>query len=103
VLLWGLALALLRSGRSRALRPVRWLTVGYIDLFRAIPGLVLIYMIGFGIPIAGVPWIGDWSQYQLAALALTLLYGAYVAEVYRAAVTGWRPPRTRAAPARRAW
>jgi len=85
-LVWGLVLALLRASRSRALAPVRWLTVGYIDLFRAVPGLVLIYMIGFGIPIAGVPWIGDWSQYQLAALALTILYGAYVAEVSRAGI-----------------
>jgi polar amino acid transport system permease protein len=86
VLVWGLVLALFRLTRSRALLPVRWLTIGYIDLFRAIPGLVLIYMIGFGIPIAGVPWIGDWSQYQLAVLALTILYGAYVAEVYRAGI-----------------
>ena len=86
VLVWGLVLALLRASRSRALAPVRWLTVGYIDLFRAIPGLVLIYMIGFGIPIAGIPWIGDWSQYQLAALALTILYGSYVAEVYQAEI-----------------
>jgi polar amino acid transport system permease protein len=86
VLVWGLVLALFRGSRSRAMSPLRWLTIGYIDLFRAVPGLVLIYMIGFGIPIAGVPWIGDWSQYQLAVLALTILYGAYVAEVYRAGI-----------------
>ena len=86
VLVWGLVLALFRGSRTRAMLPLRWLTIGYIDLFRAIPGLVLIYMIGFGIPIAGVPWIGGWSQYQLAVLALTILYGAYVAEVYRAGI-----------------
>ena len=57
----GLVVALLRGGQSTALAPLRWLTVDYIDLFRAVPGIVLIYMIGFGIPIAGVPWIGDWS------------------------------------------
>jgi polar amino acid transport system permease protein len=97
VLAWGLVLALLRSTRSRALLPVRWLTVGYVDLFRAVPGLVLIYMIGFGIPIAGVPWIGSWSQYQLAALALTILYGAYVAEVYRAGIESIHWSQTAAA------
>jgi polar amino acid transport system permease protein len=43
-------------------------------------------MIGFGIPIAGVPRLSSWSQYGLAALALTVLYGAYVAEVYRAGI-----------------
>ena len=66
--------------------PLRWLTVGYIDLFRAIPGLLVIYMVGFGIPIAQVPWLSNWSLYQLAVLALTLVYGAYVAEVYRAGI-----------------
>jgi polar amino acid transport system permease protein len=97
VLVWGLVLALLRGSRSRALAPARWLTIGYIDLFRAIPGLVLIYMIGFGIPIAGVPWIGGWSQYQLAVLALTILYGAYVAEVYRAGIESIHWSQTAAA------
>jgi polar amino acid transport system permease protein len=86
VLVWGLVLALLRSTRSTVMAPLRWLTIGYIDLFRAIPGLVLIYMVGFGIPIAGIPWVGGWSLYQLAVLALTILYGAYVAEVYRAGI-----------------
>ena len=97
VLVWGLVLALVRLSRSRALAPLRWLTIGYIDLFRAIPGLLLIYMIGFGIPIAGVPWIGDWSLFQLAVLALTILYGAYVAEVYRAGIQSVHRSQTAAA------
>jgi polar amino acid transport system permease protein len=97
VLVWGLVLALVRLSRSRALTPLRWLTIGYIDLFRAIPGLLLIYMIGFGIPIAGVPWIGDWSLFQLAVLALTVLYGAYVAEVYRAGIQSVHWSQTAAA------
>ena len=86
VLVWGLVLALLRSSQGRAVAPVRWLAVGYIDLFRALPGLIVIYMVGFGMPIAGVPWVSDWSLFQLAVLALTLVYGAYVAEVYRAGI-----------------
>jgi polar amino acid transport system permease protein len=97
VLVWGLVLALVRLSQSRALAPLRWLTIGYIDLFRAIPGLLLIYMIGFGIPIAGVPWIGDWSLFQLAVLALTILYGAYVAEVYRAGIQSVHWSQTAAA------
>ena len=55
VLVWGLVLALVRLGSGRLTQPLRWLTIGYIDLFRAVPGLVLIYMVGFGIPIADVP------------------------------------------------
>jgi ABC-type amino acid transport system permease subunit len=48
VLAWGLVLALLRATRGRVTAPLRWLAVGYIDLFRAIPGIVLIYMIASG-------------------------------------------------------
>jgi polar amino acid transport system permease protein len=97
VLVWGLLLALLRSSRSRALALARWLAIGYIDLFRALPGLIVIYMVGFGVPIAGVPWISDWSLFQLAALALTLVYGAYVAEVYRAGIESVHWSQTAAA------
>jgi polar amino acid transport system permease protein len=86
VVAWGLALALLRSSRSRAVAPVRWLAIGYIDFFRALPALIVVYMVGFGIPISGLPWLSDWSLFQLAVLALTLVYGAYVAEVYRAGI-----------------
>jgi polar amino acid transport system permease protein len=97
VLAWGLVLALVRSSRSRAVAPVRWLAIGYIDLFRALPALIVIYMVGFGLPIAGVPWISDWSLFQLAILALTLVYGAYVAEVYRAGIESIHWSQTAAA------
>jgi polar amino acid transport system permease protein len=97
VLVWGLVLALLRSSQGRAVAPARWLAVGYIDLFRALPGLIVIYMVGFGMPIAGVPWISNWSLFQLAVLALTLVYGAYVAEVYRAGIESIHRSQTAAA------
>ena len=97
VLVWGMVLALLRIGRGRATLPLRWLSIGYIDLFRAIPGIVLVYMVGFSIPIAQVPVISGWSQYQLAVIALTLLYGAYVAEVYRAGIESIHWSQTAAA------
>jgi polar amino acid transport system permease protein len=97
VLVWGMVLALLRIGRGRATLPLRWLSIGYIDLFRAIPGIVLVYMVGFGIPIAQVPVLSGWSQYQLAVIALTLLYGAYVAEVYRAGIESIHWSQTAAA------
>jgi polar amino acid transport system permease protein len=97
VLVWGLVLALARFSQSRAATPVRWLAIGYVDLFRALPGLIVIYMVGFGLPIAGVPWISDWSLFQLAVLALTLVYGAYVAEVYRAGIESIHRSQTAAA------
>jgi polar amino acid transport system permease protein len=97
VLVWGMVLALMRLSRSRVLAPLRWLTIAYIDLFRAIPALLIIYMIGFGIPIAGVPWLSSWSLFQLATLALTIVYGAYVAEVYRAGIESIHWSQTAAA------
>ena len=54
-------------------------------------------MIGFGLPISGVPFFSDLSQYTLAALALTILYGAYVAEVYRAGIESIHWSQTAAA------
>jgi polar amino acid transport system permease protein len=97
VLVWAMVLALMRLSRSRVLAPLRWLTIAYIDLFRAIPALLIIYMIGFGIPIAGVPWLSTWSLFQLATLALTIVYGAYVAEVYRAGIESIHWSQTAAA------
>jgi polar amino acid transport system permease protein len=86
VLVWALLLALARGATTPLLRPVRWAAIAYIDLFRGLPALLVVYMIVFGFPIANVPWIGDWSNFQLAILALTIVYGAYVSEVYRAGI-----------------
>jgi polar amino acid transport system permease protein len=97
VLAWGLVLALARSASTAVLRPLRWAAIAYIDLFRAIPALIVVYLVGFGIPIAGVPWIEDWSLFQLATLALTIVYGAYVAEVYRAGIESVHRSQTSAA------
>ena len=68
VLVWGLVLALLRSGRSRATMPLRWLTVGYIDLFRAIPGAYVAEVYRAGIESI------HWSQ-TAAARSLGLSQG----------------------------
>jgi polar amino acid transport system permease protein len=88
VLIWALLLALARLSAAPVLRPLRWVAIAYIDVFRGLPALLVVYMIVFGFPIAQVPWIGDWSNFQLAILALTVVYGAYVAEVYRAGIEG---------------
>jgi polar amino acid transport system permease protein len=86
VLIWALVLALARLSTTPLLRPVRWLAIGYIDVFRGLPALLVVYMIVFGFPIADVWWLGEWSNFQLAVFALTVVYGAYVAEVYRAGI-----------------
>src|SRR5690349_10074776 len=70
VLIWGLALAMLRRLHSKALRPIKWLTIAYIDLFRGIPAIVLIFIVGFGLPKTGIPVVSSFSIMQLGILAL---------------------------------
>jgi polar amino acid transport system permease protein len=83
VLIIGLVVALVRTIDAPALFPVRMLAVVYTDIFRGIPTILLVYLVGFGIPaldLSGLPT----EPVVLGGIALTLSYGAYVAEVYRA-------------------
>jgi polar amino acid transport system permease protein len=109
VLVWGLVVALARMMPGPAGRPIRALATLYCDVFRGLPAIVTLYLIGFGIPTSGlpeivIPWfyglfhdtsgmsvqeLRDLSRIPVAwwcILALTLTYGAYVAEVYRAGI-----------------
>ncbi len=86
VLIWGLVVALARSSPGPEGAPLRWLAIAYLDLFRGLPALVTIYLIGFGLPLTGLPVFRNLSLFNLGVLALTLIYGAYVAEVYRAGI-----------------
>jgi polar amino acid transport system permease protein len=96
ILVLGLVLAVLRSLPGPVFFPVRLLATFYVDLFRAIPGVLVIYMLGFGIPglgIAGIPV----DPFVWAVVALTLLYSAYVSEVYRAGIESIHPSQEAAA------
>jgi polar amino acid transport system permease protein len=88
VLIWALIVAVVRLLPGRACAPIRFLAIAYIDVFRGIPAVISIYLIVFGFALAGVPVFKSMSQngqvFWLAILALVLVYGAYVAEVYRA-------------------
>lgn len=97
ILAWGLALALARMAPGRAGRPLRLLATAYIDGFRAIPAIIIIYLIGFGLPLAEVPLLSSLDPVWFAILALTLTYGAYVAEVFRAGIESIAPGQTAAA------
>jgi len=89
---WGLVLALCRTTRSRLLLPLRPLTIAYIDVFRGIPLLLVVLLISGSLPfIDALPdWIraphllGQPDIYWFGVAALTITYGAYLAEVYRA-------------------
>jgi polar amino acid transport system permease protein len=90
VLILGLIVALLRTLAIPALFPLKILATVYVDIFRGIPTILLVYLVGFGIPalqLSGLPT----DPIVLGGIALTLSYGAYVAEVYRAGVESIHP------------
>lgn len=85
VLIVALALAVLRTSRAPAFFPLRLLTTVYVDVFRGIPTILLVYLVGFGIPalrLTGLPT----DPVVLGGIALGLSYSAYVTEVYRAGI-----------------
>jgi polar amino acid transport system permease protein len=96
-LIWGLILALLRQLPGRPLMPVRFVTVAYIDVMRGVPLLLVILLIsgslpfiaqGLGLPDSiGIPqWFGKPDPFWYGVMAITITYGAYMAEVYRAGI-----------------
>ena len=85
VLALGLILAILRGLPGPLFFPVRLLATVYVDFFRAVPGLLIIYLLGFGIPGLGIEGVPN-SPFLYAVLGLTLVYSAYVSEVYRAGI-----------------
>ena len=96
ILVFGLVLAVLRSLPGPAAFPLRLLATIYTDVFRALPGLLVIYVLGFGIPalrIQGLPK----EPMVYGILALTLIYSAYVSEVYRAGIESVHPSQEAAA------
>ena len=96
VLVCSLLVAVLRSTRAPALFPFRLIGAVYADLFRGIPTILIIYLIGFGIPALGLPLVPN-DPIILAAIALTLSYTAYVSEVFRAGIDSVHPGQRGAA------
>lgn len=97
VLVVALILALLTTLRNPILTPVRLLAKGYIDLFRGMPLIITLYLVGFGIPGLRIEGIGRIAPEILGTLALTLTYSAYVAEVFRAGIESVHPSQRLAA------
>ena len=96
MLLIGLGIAVLRTLPGPVFWPVRALATGYVDVFRGSPLLVLLFLVGFGVPglrLQGVPG----SATVLGGVALTLSYSGYVAEVFRAGIESVHPSQRAAA------
>jgi polar amino acid transport system permease protein len=97
VLAWGLVVALAMLAPGQAGRPLRILATAYVDIFRAMPAVLVIYLVGFGLPLTGAPILKDLSLTTYVVIALTLTVGAYVAEIYRAGIQGIHWSQTAAA------
>ena len=107
ILIWALVVAIARMIPGRAGQPIRLLATLYTDVFRGLPSIITIYLVGFGLPLTGLTdgfssflqdkfGIDDLTSIW-AIIALTLTYGAYVAEVYRAGIESIHPSQFAAA------
>lgn len=96
VAIFGLAIALLRTSRSPALTPFRFLATIYVDLFRGIPMILVILLVGFGIPALRIPGLTN-SVLILGTTAVIITYTAYVAEVLRSGILTVHPSQRAAA------
>jgi polar amino acid transport system permease protein len=96
VLVLALGIALIRVNRSPGLLPARLLATVWVDVFRGVPTVLLVYLVGFGIPaleLEGLPT----DPVVLGGIALTLSYSGYVSEVYRAGINSVHRGQTDAA------
>ncbi|MFJ7126202.1 amino acid ABC transporter permease [Streptomyces sp. NPDC098101] len=96
ILVLGLLIALVRVSRAPGLQPLRLAAAVYVDVFRGVPTLLLVFLIGFGLPALQLqgtpsePWV-------LGVIALVLSYAAYVGEVLRAGLNSVHPAQRNAA------
>jgi polar amino acid transport system permease protein len=98
ILVLALAVALARSSRAALLAPLRLIAVVYTDLFRGIPTILLILLLGFGMPALRLQGVPN-SALFWAGVGLVLSYGAYVAEVFRAGIESIHPSQVASAEA----
>jgi polar amino acid transport system permease protein len=92
----GLTLALVRTSKSAAFTPFRLIATGYVDLFRGIPMLLVILLVGFGVPALQIKGLTN-NVLILGTLAVIITYSAYVAEVLRSGILSIHPSQRAAA------
>jgi polar amino acid transport system permease protein len=86
ILVLALVIAIIRGIPGPVFFPLRALAVVYTDIFRGIPLILVLYLIGFGVPGLGLQYFSSRSDVTYGIVALVLVYSAYVAEVYRAGI-----------------
>ena len=96
ILVFALGIAILRGLPGPVFFPLRVLAIVYVDLFRGVPTVLVIYILGFGVPalqLSGVPT----DPLFWGGVSLVLVYSAYVSEVYRAGIESVHPSQSAAA------
>lgn len=83
---WSILIAVARSSKSTAAAPMRVMATAYGDLFRGIPGLLTLLIVGYGLPRSGIPILSEISPFWAMVIGMTLLYGAYTSEVVRSGI-----------------
>ncbi|SHF80459.1 amino acid ABC transporter membrane protein, PAAT family [Jatrophihabitans endophyticus] len=96
VLVLGALLAIVRTLQGPVFFPLRFLATAYVDVFRGLPLLIVLYCVGFGLPALRIRQFPD-SPFVLCIIALVLTYSAYVAEVFRAGIESVHPSQRAAA------
>ena len=96
VAIFGLSIALIRTSKSAALTPFRILATLYVDIFRGIPMLLVILLVGFGIPALQLKGLTN-NVLILGTTAVIITYTAYVAEVIRSGILSIHPSQKAAA------
>jgi polar amino acid transport system permease protein len=86
VLVLALAIAVIRGLPGRGAKPLRALAIAYTDFFRGTPIIIVAFFVGFGVPGLQLGYISSRSFTTYGIVTLTLVYTAYVTEVYRAGI-----------------
>jgi len=96
IAVFGLTLAVMRTLRGPVAFPLRLIATAYVDLFRGLPLLLVLFLLGFGAPALRLSGLPN-SALFWGCTALVLSYSAYVAEVFRAGIESVHPSQRAAA------
>ena len=97
VLVLALLIAVVRGLPGRGALPLRVIAVVYTDIFRGTPLILVLFIVGLGFPALDIAVVSSQSLFVYGIVSLTLVYTAYVTEVYRAGIESVHPSQRMAA------
>jgi polar amino acid transport system permease protein len=91
VLVVALGIAVIRSLPGPVMAPLRLVGLVYTDVFRGVPLILVIFIVGLGLPALQLDFVSEQSVFTYGVVSLVLVYSAYVTEVYRAGIDSVHP------------